>query len=50
LLILHADGVLSTTGKFNCRRSLHRVLFYGDHTAAVERFSRLNGVQMLREV
>ena len=29
---------------------LHRVLFYGDHTAALERFSRLNGLQITREV
>jgi hypothetical protein len=29
---------------------LHRVVFYGDHTAAIERFSRLNGVQVVREV
>jgi hypothetical protein len=29
---------------------LHRVLFYGDHTENIERLSRLNGFQMVREV
>ena len=29
---------------------LHRVLFYGDHTENVERLSRLNGFQMVREI
>jgi len=28
---------------------LHRVVFYGDHVASVERFSRLVGVQVVRE-
>lgn len=29
---------------------LHRVVFYGDHTAAIERFARLNGVQLVNEI
>lgn len=29
---------------------LHRVVFYGDHLAALNRFSRLNGLEMVREI
>ncbi|MBI4877580.1 MAG: hypothetical protein HY822_23360 [Acidobacteria bacterium] len=29
---------------------LHRVVFYGDHVAPIERFSRLTGVQVLHEL
>jgi hypothetical protein len=29
---------------------LHRVVFYGDHMAALNRFSRLNGLELVREV
>jgi hypothetical protein len=32
------------------RDLLHRVVFYGDHTQALERLARLNGFQVIREV
>jgi hypothetical protein len=29
---------------------LHRVIFYGDHVAAIERMGRLMGFQVVREI
>lgn len=34
----------------NYQAGLHRVIFYGDHTAAIERLGRLMGFTVLREV
>jgi hypothetical protein len=46
----YSAAIASGQTRVSTRDLLHRVVFYGDHTAAIDRLARLLGFQVVREV